>query len=148
MPVTIKSDQEPALIKLKQAIAVRRKAETPLLESPLRESQANGRIERAIRKRQAQFRTMRHHLESSLVTQMDNGSAIVDWLIVWTADILSKYVVHENGRAAYEMATQHVVKHKVIGCAEKQTTSSSRFPGKRGLRVATRKVVSAGLWAS
>ena len=29
VPVTIKSDQEPAMIKLKQAIAVRRKAETP-----------------------------------------------------------------------------------------------------------------------
>ena len=28
-PVTIKSDQEPPMMKLKQAIAVRRKAETP-----------------------------------------------------------------------------------------------------------------------
>ena len=59
---------------------------------------------------------MRHHLESRLGTKIDNGSAIVKWLIVWTADILSKFVVHENGRTAYEMATQHVVKHKVIGC--------------------------------
>ena len=33
--------------------------------------------------------------------------------------ILSKYVVHENGRTSYEMATQHVVNHKVIGFAEK-----------------------------
>ena len=61
---------------------------------------------------------MRHHLESRLGTKIDNGSAIVEWLVVWTADILSKYVVHENGRAAYEMATQHVVRHKVIGVAE------------------------------
>ena len=103
------------MIKLKQAIAVRRNAETPLIESPVRESQANGRIERAIRKWQAQVRTMRHHLESRLWTKIDNGSAIVEWLIVWTAAILSKYVVHESGRTAYEMATQHVVKHKVIG---------------------------------
>ena len=43
-PVTIKSDQVPAMMKLKQAIAVRRKAETPLIGSPVRESQANGRI--------------------------------------------------------------------------------------------------------
>ena len=119
VPVTINSDQEPAMMKLKQTIAVRRKAETPLIESPVRESQANRRIERAIRKWQAQFRTLRHHLESRLGTKIDNGSAIVEWLIVWTADILSKHAVRENGRTSYEMATQHVVKHKVIGFAEK-----------------------------
>ena len=50
VPVTIKSGHEPAMIKLKQAVAVRRKAETPFIELPVRESQANGRIERAIRK--------------------------------------------------------------------------------------------------
>ena len=43
----------------------------------------------------------------------------MEWLIVWTADMLSKYAVHENGRTSYEMATQHVDKHKVIGFAEK-----------------------------
>ena len=56
--MTLKSDQEPAMVQLKQAIAVRRKAETPMIESPVRESKANGTIERAIRKRQAQFRTI------------------------------------------------------------------------------------------
>ena len=45
MAVTIKSDQEPAMINLKQAIAVKRKAETLLIESPVRESKSNGRIE-------------------------------------------------------------------------------------------------------
>ena len=55
MTVTLKSDQEPAMLSLKQAIAVRRKAETPMIESPVRESKSNGRIERAIRTWQAQF---------------------------------------------------------------------------------------------
>ena len=50
---------------------------------------------------------MRHHLESRLGAQIDNSSALVAWL------------VHENGRTYCEMATQHVVKHKVIGIAEK-----------------------------
>ena len=62
---------------------------------------------------------MRHHLESRLGAKIDNNSALVEWLIVWTADILYKPTVHENGRTSYEMATQHVVKHKVIGFAEK-----------------------------
>ena len=57
-------------------------------------------------------------MESRLGSKIDNSSALVEWLIVWTADILSKYTVHEHGRSSYEMATQHVVKHKVIGFAE------------------------------
>ena len=35
-PVTLKSDQEPAMMKLKRAIAICRQAETPLVESPVR----------------------------------------------------------------------------------------------------------------
>ena len=38
---------------------------------------------------------------------------------MWVADILSKYVVHDNGRTTYELITQHTAKHKVIGFAEK-----------------------------
>ena len=106
-------------MKFKQAVAVRRKAETPLIKAPVRESQANGRIARAIRKWQAQFRTTRHHLESRLGATIGNNSSLVDWLIARTADIVSKYTVYENGRTSYEMATQHVVKHKVIGFVEK-----------------------------
>ena len=147
VPVTINSGQEPAMMKLKQAVAVRRKAETPLIESPVRESQAKGRIERTIRKWQAQLRTMRHHLESRLGAKIDNNSALVEWMIVWLADILSKYTSHENGRTFYEMATQHVVKHKVVGFAEKV---HFQFQIQREKRNACKKrrVASAGSWAS
>ena len=48
-PITLKSDQEPAMVSLKRAIALRRRADTPLVESPVRESKSNGKIERAIR---------------------------------------------------------------------------------------------------
>ena len=33
--------------------------------------------------------------------------------------MISKYSVKENGRTTYEMITQHTVKHKVVGFAEK-----------------------------
>ena len=96
VPVTLKSDQEPAMLSLKQAIAIKRKAETPLIESPVRESKSNGRIERAIRKWQAHFRTIRHHLESRIGERLENASAIIEWMIIWVADIISKYAIQEN----------------------------------------------------
>jgi len=51
----LKSDQEPAMLSLKKAVAVARQAETCQIESPVRESKANGAIERAIRTWQGQM---------------------------------------------------------------------------------------------
>ena len=117
--LTLKSDQEPAMLALKKAMAFRRKAETPLIESPVRESKSNGKIERAIRRWQGQFRTLRHHLEARLGCKIEMDGALVEWLIVWTADILTKYLVHANGRTSYEMYTQHKCKHQIVGFGEK-----------------------------
>ena len=118
-PLTLKSDQEPAMMSLKRAIAIRRRAETPLVESPVRESKSNGKIERAIRRWQGQFRTLRHNLEGRLGTKLENKSVLIEWLIVWTADILTKYAIHPNGRTSYEMYSQHACKHMVLGFGEK-----------------------------
>ena len=118
VPLTLKSDQEPAMMSLKRAVALRRQAETPLVESPVRESKANGKIERAIRKWQGQLRTLRHHLEHRLGTKIDNSSALMERLIVWTADILTKYAIHPNGRTSYEMYSQHACKHLIMSFGE------------------------------
>ena len=48
-PVTLRSDQEEAIMALKRHVAVYRKAETVMLESPVRDSKANGAAERAVR---------------------------------------------------------------------------------------------------
>ena len=47
MRVTLKSDQEFAIIDLKRAVCVQRRSPTPLVESPFRESTSNGVVERA-----------------------------------------------------------------------------------------------------
>ena len=72
----------------------------------------------AIRTWQAQLRTIRHHFEHRLQTKIDKSSAMMEWLIVWVADILAKYR-RENGRTTYEMNAQHIWKGKVFGIGEK-----------------------------
>ena len=64
--ITLKSDQEPAVVDLKREIGVRRQASTAMVESPVRESKCNGAVERAVRTWQAQFRTLRHQFESRI----------------------------------------------------------------------------------
>ena len=47
--VTLKSDNEASILALKMAIAVKREAETAMIESPVRESKSNGNVERSVR---------------------------------------------------------------------------------------------------
>ena len=47
--VVIRSDQEESIMALKRAVAIKRQAETVLIESSVRDSQANGSAERAVR---------------------------------------------------------------------------------------------------
>ena len=60
--VVLKSDQEESIIALKKAVAIKRQAPKVNIESPVRDSQANGNAERAVRTWAAQLRTMRHHM--------------------------------------------------------------------------------------
>ena len=54
------------MLSLKKAVAVARQAETCPIESQVRESKANGAVERAVTTWQGQFRTLKSHLESGI----------------------------------------------------------------------------------
>ena len=105
--VILKSDQEESIVALKKAVAVRRRAETIPIESPVRDSRANGAIERTIRTWAAQVRTLRHHLEYRLNKKMSNGSPLMSWLTAWAADVLTRYRVQAYGKTSYEFTTGH-----------------------------------------
>ena len=117
--VTLKSDNEASILALKNAIAVKREAETAMIESPVRESKSNGNVERAVRNWRDQYRTLRHHVEHRMKKTVPNGSPLSTWLVTWSADVINKFRVQGNGRTAYELTTQHKCKHVVVGFGEK-----------------------------
>ena len=117
--ITVKSYQEPSILAFKRAVAARRVAETALIESPIRESKSNGQVERAVQTWQGQFRTLRHYIESRLNAKIPRDSAILQWLVVWSSDVLTKYKVHANGRTSYEMITGHRCKHQIVSFGER-----------------------------
>ena len=105
--VVIRSDQEDSIVALKRDIAVKRQAETVFLESPVRDSRANGSAERAVRTWAAQVRTLRHHLESKIGIKIPRSSALMSWLVAWAADVLNRYRVRSSGRTSYETISGH-----------------------------------------
>ena len=117
--ISLKSDNEPSILALKEAIAVQRQGETSLLESPVRESKCNAHVERAIRNWRDQFRTLRHYTERRLCGKLPRDGALTSWLVSWSAEVINRYRVRSNGRTSFEMATLHRARHKVVAFAEK-----------------------------
>ena len=105
--VVLKSDQEESIKALKRAIAVKRQTETVMIESPVRDSKSNGSVERAVRTWAAQVRTLRHHLESRIKVKVPRTSALMTWLVAWSADVINRYKVRSSGRTSYEHITGH-----------------------------------------
>ena len=90
-----------------------------MIESPVRESESNGAVERAVRNWRDQYRTLRHQLERRIGEGIPQGGALSSWLVTWSADVINKYRVQANGRTAFEMMTQHKCRHISIGFGEK-----------------------------
>lgn len=64
--LTLKSDQEEAIMALKRAVAARRTSRTTLVESNVRVSKTNTKIERAVGKWRSQLRKLKIHLEDRI----------------------------------------------------------------------------------
>ena len=103
--LALKSDKEPFILALKDAVALRRKGETSVLESPVRESKSNAHVERAIRSWRDQFRTLRHYTERRFGKKIPRDGALKGWLVSWSSEVLNRFRVRSNGRTAFETAT-------------------------------------------
>ena len=103
--VSIKTDQEKSVMAVKRAVADERSAPTAMLESPVRESQCNGKMEKAVQKWQGQLRTLKLALEDNIGSKINVKSKIFEWLSYWAAESLNRYLVGADGKTAFARVT-------------------------------------------
>ena len=116
--VSVKTDQEPAIVSLRQGIAANRAADTVPLNSPVRCSKSNGRMENAVRRFQGNLCVLKQYFESKVKRQLPSDSAMFTWLIPWAAECLNQFKVGANGLTCYERITKHKCRHEVFGFGE------------------------------
>ena len=87
--ISIKSDQEPAIMALKTAIAARRVGVTTPIESPARESQCNGAVEQAVRRWRGQLRTLKMAYEDNINRKLPVSHPLMGWLALWAGEVFS-----------------------------------------------------------
>lgn len=100
--VQLETDQEPAMVSLQSAIQELRPKEVIPVNSPVGESECNGRTENAIRRVQEKARVLRHQLECNMKRRVPETSSVVAWLVKWASELLSKYSCGDDGRSPYE----------------------------------------------
>ena len=104
--IIMKSDQEPAILAIADAVA-RRKAEkgsgrAVMEHSPVKSSASNGVVERAIQSVQMQIRVMKSALEERWGCKLSTHHPVVAWLAEYAGHLLNRFEVGRDGRTAYE----------------------------------------------
>ena len=101
--IIIKSDQEEACKALVSDVAKwRGSAKTVVEHSPVKSSQSNGIVERAIRSVVAQMRVMKGSLEARWKVTIPDEHAIITWMTEYAAVLLNRYEVSRDGKTSYE----------------------------------------------
>ena len=104
--ITVKTDQEPALLAAVDEIARHRAAggggRTVQEQSPVYDSKGNGFIERAVKSLVAQVRVGRSALEARIGATLEHSHAVLTWLVEYSAFLLNRFEVSKDGLTAYE----------------------------------------------
>ena len=101
--VTIKSDQEPAIVALVDDIKkLRPEVRTHTELSPVGSSQSNGVVERGIQSVQGQVRTMKSALENRWNISFPDEHPVLTWLVEHAAVLLNKCETGHDGKLAHE----------------------------------------------
>ena len=99
--IQMKPDQEPSIVAVQRAIQELRPNVIPT-NSPVGESECNGRVENAIRRIQGKIRVLRHQVEQGIKTKIPDDAPIMAWLVRWAAELISKYSPGDDGRIPFE----------------------------------------------
>ena len=99
--LTLQSDQEESILALKGLIATVRTARTAMVESQVRVTRGNAKVERAVRTWREQFRKIKLHLETQTNKRIPLQHPMVPWLVEWAGNITYKYHVGAGSRTGY-----------------------------------------------
>jgi hypothetical protein len=117
--IVLKSDQEPAMMSLVEIIKANWNGDAALENSPVRESEANGAVERAIQTWEGQVRTMKDALEHRLCCTIPPDHPIMTWMVEYAASLLRRCLVTTDGRTPYEKIKGRASRRSVAVFGEK-----------------------------
>ena len=141
----LKSDGEPSIVALKEAVKAERPERIVLEESPVSESKSNGAVENAVQQVHGQVRTIKDALESRLGKRIEEESNIIPWMITHAARTINRYHVNPDGLTAYRKWKGKEFKKEVAEFGETVLYLRPGTKGKDKLRSRWEKGIWVGL---
>ena len=101
--LVLRSDQEPAITALAEAIKQHCQTEIVLEMAPKADKNANGHAERAVQAVEGQTRAIKIELEDRVGCEIAPDKPIVAWMVRHAADVLTKLDVKASGCTPYQV---------------------------------------------
>ena len=98
----LKSDGEPAIVAVREALARCHWGRKTPEQAPAGEHQANGVAEEAGRTVRDQARVLKLHIQSKSGREVLADEPILPWLIRWAAMSVSRFKKGKDGKSSYE----------------------------------------------
>ena len=126
--IQVKTDQEPAIVNLQEEVRELRRGKTICTNSPVGESECNGRAENAVRQVQVKVRTFRAAMEAKTTIKLDMSRPFTTWLIRWVGEVLTKYSVGGDGKTPWQRRRGEACDKPIVPIGEKCGICRSRQP--------------------
>ena len=101
-PIILKSDGEPAIVAVREALARCHGGIVTPQQPPKGEHQANGVAEEAGRTVRDHARVLKINLQAKVGRNIEPDEPIIPWLIRWAAMALSRYSRGKDGKTPYQ----------------------------------------------
>ena len=117
--IQAKSDQEPSVVAVQEEIREIRRGKTICVNSPVGESECNGRAENAIRRVEVKVRTLRAHIEDKTRSKVDMSKPFATWLIRWAGEVITKYTKGKDGKTSWHRRRGEECAKPIVPVGEK-----------------------------
>ena len=98
----LKSDQEASVVALQAEVQRLRTGRTIPINSPVGESESNGRVENGIKRIQDKTRTLKSHVEGETGLKVDDLEDFMTWMVRWAGELVTKYCTGKGGKTPHE----------------------------------------------
>ena len=140
-----KSDQEPAIISLYDALRVEWEGELVPELAPLGDSDSNGAAESAVKQHQGLVRTYKLALRGRIGEDIRDDSIAMQWLIEWAAAMHRRFVVGTDGQTAFQRIRGKTSDLAIVEFGERVLGTELRATAATTLRNARKRAPS---WVS
>ena len=116
--IIMKSDGEPAIVAVREAVAKYHGGKVTPEQPPRGESQSNGKVEETGKTIREMVKVFKDQIEEKANMELKAEDSIMQWIVRWAAMAYSRFKVGEDGKTAWERQKGRKCRIEVVPIGE------------------------------